>query len=63
MKNKSSMKLGEDAKSDKKDASLGRTLLRMLGYGIVAGALLIGSTKELGDNVLNEDNINIDNKN
>lgn len=53
MNKKSSIKKGEDQKN-KSDLSLGKTLLRILGVGIAASAVLVSGSKKLGDTILNE---------
>lgn len=55
MNKKSSMKFSEEDKSN--GLALGKALLKVFGIGVAVGAILIGSAKELGDVVLNEDNL------
>lgn len=55
MNKKSSMKFSEEDKSN--GLALGKVLLKVFGIGVAVGAILIESAKELGDIVLNEDNL------
>lgn len=54
MNKKSSMRFSEKDKGNGQE--LGRALLKVFGIGVAVGAILIGSAKELGDTVLNEEN-------
>lgn len=40
---------------DEKSGSLGKTLLKILGIGVIAGAALIGSAEKLGEEVLHDE--------
>lgn len=58
MNKKSSMKFSEEDKSN--GLALGKALLKVFGIGVAVGAILIGGAKELGDTVLNEENLGSD---